>query len=254
MLSRQSLVRFAPRALKSHIRASITFTASSNGSILGPSYSSLLAIPKKHPNAFQIAIACVKTGAADLLVQTQVEGRTLSYDKGGNGTVDTKRSWLFCAFGGLFLGVFQGHLLVTLFARWFPTMKKMAALPFSKKITYTAGLLDVLKMSLFDIFVYSPFMYFPTFFTFKEFIYDLAASEQDNWDGFHPMQYGTAAFTNWKREIVEGTKATLVLWGPCNCIGFVLPLWLRMPWRHCVSFVWTLYMSYVHGSSTRALG
>jgi hypothetical protein len=38
------------------------------------------------------------------------------------------------------------------------------------------------------------------------------------------------------------------LWGPSDCVQFVLPLHIRMPFRHAVSFFWTAYVSFTRGS------
>ena len=38
------------------------------------------------------------------------------------------------------------------------------------------------------------------------------------------------------------------LWGPADCIQFVLPVHVRLPFRHIISFFWTAYVSFTRGS------
>ena len=38
------------------------------------------------------------------------------------------------------------------------------------------------------------------------------------------------------------------LWGPSDCIQFVLPMHIRLPFRHLVSFFWTAYVSFTRGA------
>ncbi len=45
-------------------------------------------------------------------------------------------------------------------------------------------------------------------------------------------------------------SVALCLWGPSDCLQFVLPLWLRLPYRHFVSFFWTAYVSATRGAAT----
>ena len=142
------------------------------------SLSSLLSFPQRHPFPFQVGVATVKTSAADFLAQTVVEQKRLH-------EVDLKRNLLFVLFGAGYLGCFQGLLMVNLYGRWFPTMHKVsrldtnadrydslsphqfAAMPVREKLAYTAGLLDMGKMVLFDICVHLPFIYFPCFYVSK---------------------------------------------------------------------------------------
>jgi hypothetical protein len=42
--------------------------------------------------------------------------------------------------------------------------------------------------------------------------------------------------------------AMIKLWGPSDCVQFVLPIHIRMPFRHAVSFFWTAYVSFTRGS------
>jgi hypothetical protein len=46
----------------------------------------------------------------------------------------------------------------------------------------------------------------------------------------------------------EDLTAMVKLWGPSDCIQFVLPIYIRMPFRHFVSFFWTAYVSFTRGA------
>jgi hypothetical protein len=46
----------------------------------------------------------------------------------------------------------------------------------------------------------------------------------------------------------DDLSAMIKLWGPSDCIQFVLPVHIRLPFRHIVSFFWTAYVSYTRGS------
>ena len=46
----------------------------------------------------------------------------------------------------------------------------------------------------------------------------------------------------------DDLTAMIKLWGPSDCIQFVLPVHIRLPFRHLVSFFWTAYVSFTRGS------
>jgi hypothetical protein len=123
----------------------------------------ILSFPKDHPFAFQLMVATGKTAAADLMVQTVAEGKSLK-------EVDWTRNAIFIIFGFTYLGGFQWYLMVHKYRQWFPTMDKFAKMSFAEKWHYRAGILDAGKMVLFDIFIHLPLMYYPTFYAVKEFV------------------------------------------------------------------------------------
>ena len=49
----------------------------------------------------------------------------------------------------------------------------------------------------------------------------------------------TFFFYTYSNNFAKDTWAMFCLWGPADCILFSLPMWLRMPGRHLVSFGWT---------------
>jgi len=186
----------------------------------------------RNPFAFQVGIATVKTSAADLMTQTVAEKK--SFDE-----VDWRRNMIFVVFGSLYLGCFQWWIMMTKYQVWFPTMQKFAQLSLAQKLKDTAGMLDAFKMVLFDVFVHMPIMYFPSYYTIKEVVTSGSWNPAD-WVSEGLQKY----YGNFKDDFV----AMASLWGPSDCVQFVLPLHIRMPFRHCVSFFWTAYVSFTRGA------
>jgi hypothetical protein len=187
---------------------------------------------KEHPFKFQLLVATGKTMAADLLVQVVTEGKRWD-------DIDWKRNGIFVVFGFTYLGGFQYWLMVNKYRQWFPTMDRFAKLPFSEKIKDIPGLLDAGKMVLFDIFVHLPFIYFPTYYTVKEFV---------SGSSYNPVDWLKDGVTKWSKNFQDDFTALVKLWGPSDCVQFILPVHIRMPFRHIVSFFWTAYVSFTRGA------
>jgi len=193
--------------------------------------SKISNFPKENPFIFQLGIATAKTSAADLIVQTVVERKTL-------GEVDWKRNGIFVVFGFVYLGGFQYWIMVSKYRQWFPTMDRFGKLPLAEKIKDTAGILDAIKMVLFDVTIHLPLMYFPSYYVTKEFV-----SGSTN----NPVDWVKNGVTKYAKNAKEDLTAMIKLWGPSDCIQFILPTHIRMPFRHMVSFFWTAYVSFTRG-------
>ena len=204
--------------------------ASSTSMPLG---SKIVSFPKNNPFAFQLLVATGKTAAADIMVQIVVEKKKIS-------EIDWRRNGIFVAFGFAYLGGFQYWIMVTKYRQWFPTMDRFAKLSFAEKIKDTAGILDAMKMVAFDIFVHLPLMYFPSYYACKEFV------TSDTWN---PVDWVTVGCSKYYNNMMEDLSAMVKLWGPSDCVQFVLPVHIRMPFRHMVSFFWTAYVSFTRGAS-----
>lgn len=204
-------------------------SSSSSSSPRGFSFST---VAKDHPFAFQLMVATGKTSAADLIVQMVAERKDLDQ-------VDWKRNGIFVVFGFAYLGGFQYWLMVNKYRQWFPTMDRFAKLPFREKLGDAAGMLDAAKMVLFDIVVHLPMLYFPTYYTVKEFVYGAT---------WNPLDWVKDGVAKYSRNLEEDLTAMVQLWGPSDCVQFVLPVHVRMPFRHIVSFFWTAYVSFTRGS------
>ncbi|CAJ1898591.1 unnamed protein product [Cylindrotheca closterium] len=187
---------------------------------------------KKHPFKFQLGVATVKTSAADLVAQVVAEQK--SFDE-----IDWRRNGLFVVFGFTYLGCFQYWLMVTKYRHWFPTMDRFAKLSFAAKLKDTAGIMDAMKMVLFDVTIHLPILYFPTYYTVKELV------GGKSWNPADWVKDGVTKYTN---NAKEDLTAMIQLWGPSDCIQFVLPVHIRLPFRHVVSFFWTTYVSFTRGA------
>ena len=201
----------------------------------GSGVSGILSFPKENPFTFQMIVATGKTMAADLMVQMVAEGKTLE-------EVDWKRNGVFVVFGFVYLGGFQWWLMVTKYRQWFPTMDKFAKMTFADKLKYPAGIFDAAKMVIFDVTIHLPLMYFPTYYAVKEFVVG---------DSWNPMNWIKDGVTKYRANMEEDLTAMIKLWGPSDCVQFVLPIHIRMPFRHMVSFFWTAYVSFTRGGSDK---
>mmetsp|Transcript_52433 Transcript_52433/g.147137 ORF Transcript_52433/g.147137 Transcript_52433/m.147137 type:complete len:259 (-) Transcript_52433:42-818(-) len=198
----------------------------------GVSSGGIMAFAKENPFVFQLGIATGKTSAADLLAQVVGEQKSL-------GEVDWKRNAIFVVFGFAYLGCFQYWLMVNKYRQWFPTMDRFAKLPFAQKLKDTAGILDAGKMVLFDIIIHLPVMYFPTYYAVKEFV------GGKSWNPVDWVKDGVTKYTN---NAKEDLTAMVQLWLPSDCVQFILPVHIRLPFRHIVSFFWTSYVSFTRGA------
>jgi len=196
------------------------------------SISTIRNFPKTNPFAFQLIIATGKTSAADIVCQVVAEGKKPS-------EIDWKRNGIFVVFGFAYLGGFQYFLMVNKYRQWFPTMDRFAKLPFKEKLKDTAGMIDAGKMVLFDVLIHLPLIYFPTYYTVKEFV---------GGSSWNPIDWAVDGCTKYKKNFTEDFSAMIKLWGPADCVQFVLPLHIRMPFRHAVSFFWTAYVSFTRGT------
>eukprot|EP00934_Nitzschia_sp_Nitz4_P005240 Nitzschia sp. Nitz4//scaffold54_size114964//46556//47386//NITZ4_003847-RA/size114964-processed-gene-0.64-mRNA-1//-1//CDS//3329554339//5230//frame0 len=221
---RTSILSLAGRRLKS---SSSAVTAAS------PLTFKLSSFVQNHPFAFQLGISTVKASAADIVAQMYAENKSLA-------EIDWKRNALFVLFGFSYLGCFQYYLMVHKYRHWFPSMDRFAQLSVAGKLKDTAGIIDAGKMVLFDIIFHIPLMYYPTYYTVKEFVFG------QSWNPIDWVQNGVGHYAS---NLKEDIKAMLRVWLPSDCIQFVLPVYLRLPYRHGVSFFWTAYMSMARGAA-----
>ena len=84
----------------------------------------------KYPWTFGVGIATAKTGAADILVQKQIEKRE---------KLDWQRVGLFTLFGFAYLGIVQYLIYVNLFSRLFKNAEAFGKMPFREKIRNKEG-------------------------------------------------------------------------------------------------------------------
>lgn len=191
---------------------------------------SYVAFSKAYPVANNLIIATLKTGAADLVAQCVIERKT--FDQ-----VDWKRNMVFCLFGFCYLGIFQYWYQVNIFTRLFPGVNKFTSQPWSAKLTDGPGLLALGGQTILDLGTLS-FVYLPTFYVFKAGVFS------GNLDVQGWFQTGLGNYT---QNLSKDCYDVVRVWGPADLLCFSVPLYLRLPVRHVVSFVWTAYLSFVRG-------
>ena len=118
-------------------------------------------------------------------------------------------------------------------------MDRFAKMSFAEKLKDKAGILDALKMVVFDVTVHLPMIYFPTYYTVKEFV---------GGDSWNPVDWAKDGVSKYFTNAKDDLTAMIKLWGPSDCIQFVLPMHIRLPFRHLVSFFWTAYVSFTRGA------
>ena len=187
----------------------------------------LTRIPRRHPVAFGCCFSAAKTSAADLVCQTQIEGRELK-------DVDWRRTSIFGVWGFAYLGGVQYFIYSFAFPRAFPSAIKFIEQPLRAKLRNTAGQLSLLKQVGVDQFLHHPFVLFPAFYCVKEYI-----------EGGTPSMALEKYQANWREDCVVTWK----VWVPAFLVNFsVCPLWMRVPFVAVVSFGYTMYWSFLRGA------
>ena len=209
----------------------------------------IIAACRSRPLALAVVVATVKNSAADLIVQTQIEGRALSaphepptqqqqqQQQQQQRTIDWRRNAVFAAFGASYLGGVQYVIYTKLMPRFFHT-------PTAATVGW-ARVRSVAGQVAFDQFVHVPALFFPCFYVLKESV----ESESLPW------RDGTAqrAIDKYAGNVVDDMKDQLSIFLPGALINFgLMPLWLRTPWVAGVSFVYTLVLSAKRGAPQQA--
>ena len=236
-----------PRGLTLSLRAKSTVASTvAGGSAVGgnatvlsnaaqPSSLSMAArilnYAKEQPYMTNIIVATVKTAVCDLLVQRYIEGKE---------AIDWKRNAVFTVFGFAYLGVGQWFIYQTLFKRLFPGMGEFASQTLRQKLANPAGIRALFGQVALDNFVHYPVVYFPIFYTFKEYLQCGTAGEG------HAATFGSA-MSKYKVNAFEDNTKMWMLWVPGDLMIYAVPLWMRLPLNHGLSFIWTCYLSFLRG-------
>ncbi|KAL7537720.1 hypothetical protein ACHAXR_011030 [Thalassiosira sp. AJA248-18] len=184
---------------------------------------------KIYPNVNNIGIATIKTASADLLAQVAIAHTPVS-------DIDWERALLFCAFGATYLGAFQYWYQVNVFKKLFD-VDKFTSQPWGDKLKDTEGLKSLAAQTAVDLTVLT-LIYLPTFYVFKAGVFS-GSSDPSVWLSTGLNNYGT----NFAKDEFD----LLRVWAPADLVCFSVPLYLRLPARHVVSFVWTAYLSFSRG-------
>jgi hypothetical protein len=185
---------------------------------------------KTYPNVNNIAIATIKTGSADLLAQVAIAHTPVA-------NIDWDRSLLFCTFGALYSGGFQYWYQVKIFKKLFD-VEKFTSLSWEDKAKDTEGLIKSLAaQTAVDLTVMS-LVYLPTFYVFKSSIFSGSGD---------PSVWFQTGFDSYTHNFSKDEFDLIRVWLPADLICFSVPLYLRLPVRHIISFGWTAYLSFTRG-------
>jgi len=193
----------------------------------------ILGLFQRNPFTFQVALATIKTSLADLLVQTKVEKKE---------SIDWNRNLLFILFGGLYLGVFQWGVYVIGFQRIFPTMATFCNQSIREKLRNKKGIKELFGQILLDFVFVQPVLYFPVFYGFKTFV-DPSFKEGET-------RFGNA-FANWKKNFFQDNIGMSLFWLPMDIVIYSVPLWIRLPLNHGISFLWVCVLSFYRGEDDK---
>jgi len=202
-------------------------------SLLLPYFRLITLVGSRHPFAFGTVVASAKTGMADFIVQKYVER---------NDKIDRRRLALFSFWGFFWLGTVQYFIYVKLFAQMlFPNVRGFVSKSISEKLADKQGQLIVLKQVALDQFVHHPFFLFPAFYTLKCMV--------ESEDALSPSGYVRDGLGNYRSNIRTDLTVCWSTWIPAFMINFsICPLWMRVPFVAGVSFFFTMYWSFLHGS------
>ena len=170
---------------------------------------------KRRPLVFGSGIAFLKTIGADLAVQTYLENKKLN-------EVDWKRNMTIGAFGLFYTGAFSSLLYGRLYPFLFNGIK-------NKKVA-TLGQLSL------DLLIHTPFIYFPVYHIYKNTV---------NKQEFSMASVGSVCDGYFNDSIKRDVPRMWGVWLPAHCLTFtIIPTHLRVPWITCISFGWTMLLSY----------
>ena len=187
----------------------------------------MLARLRSAPFSLSLATATVKTAAADAVTQRYLEGSPL---------LDYRRLGVFTVFGFWYLGAFQYFLYVRCFRVWFP-----AAEAFGEHATLAArlcdapGLRDLARQVAFGNLVHIPFCFLPAFYLTQEVTMHGA--------GASPAH----ALASYKRNMWSDCVSAWTIWVPGHAVFMAVPLWLRLPVNHGMSFIYVCVLSLMRG-------
>lgn len=194
-------------------------------------WGELTTFPERRPRAFNLVLATVKTWSADAIVQLSSKQHRF----------DWKRSATFAIFGFIYIGLVQWFFYISVFTRVCPHAIAFANQPISEKLVDRPGQVDLLKQVLLDNFILESLIYFPIFYSIKEVLL-LGGSKAMGTS----ITSGLAAYRD---NFLQDNLASWAVWIPADLLIFAAPMWLRMPLDHSVSWLWTMFLSYMRGGT-----
>lgn len=188
-----------------------------------------LQFAKDFPFLTNVMLASGKTAAADLAAQSLIGGAGIT-------EIDLSRTLLFFLFGGLYSGAFQYLYQVQIFQRLFD-IDDFTQKSWAEKIKDKDGLQALLAQTALDLGVLT-LAYLPCFYIFKAALFD---------GSMDPLDWFSNGVGKYQANFAKDEFDVLRVWLPADLVCFSVPLYLRMPVRHVVSFAWTAYLSLARG-------
>ncbi|GAX20726.1 hypothetical protein FisN_7Hh036 [Fistulifera solaris] len=191
--------------------------------------SSYVQFAQTYPFANNILIATTKTAAADFLAQVVIAQTPIA-------ELDLQRSFLFCLFGALYLGGFQYLYQVQIFKKLFD-VDRFTQQTWQEKLQDREGLQALAAQTALDLTVLT-LIYLPAFYIFKASVFSGSSV---------PAEWFASGIDTYQTNFVKDETDLIRVWLPADLVCFSVPLYLRLPVRHIVSFVWTAYLSFARG-------
>jgi hypothetical protein len=192
-------------------------------------------IISRNPFTSQLFIATTKTSLADILVQKQVEKKE---------TIDWERNLAFTAFGFGYLGIAQWGIYVRGFSRIFPGMEKFCNQSLRDKLKNRSGLRQLFGQIGLDFVFIQPVIYWPTLYFFKE-----CTQRTPEGGKRTASDVISGAITKIRANFWEDNLGMCAFWLPLDLVIYSVPIWLRLPLNHGISFVWCAVMSFWRGDA-----
>lgn len=176
---------------------------------------------KKNPLLFASLFACVKNSIADYTIQkTQI----LQYNT-IDESINIRRNISFAFFGLFHVGAGQYIILNKIIPKIIPSLNKI---PIHR--------LSALKAITIDQFVHVPFIYFPLFYTFKEF--GNSTSEKK------PLL--SNILKNYKSNFKDDMIISASIFMPIQYLNFkYIPTYYRVPILSSCGFLYAMLLSYL---------
>jgi|TARA_B100000475_G_scaffold93693_1_gene67876 hypothetical protein len=127
---------------------------------------------------------------------------------------------------------------VNIFSKVFTSTARFTSESLAEKARDVDGLVQLAFQIALNLTILSV-VYLPTFYLFKALFFSdcgLASCFSDAW----------ATYTS---NLETDLPALIRCWAPADLVCFSVPLYLRIPIRHLVSFCWTIYLSLARGSA-----
>jgi len=126
----------------------------------------------------------------------------------------------------------------------FPAAQRFAEAPLRAKLSDRQGLYAVAGQLGVETFIHAPFIWFPVFYATKQIVERGGVTSTA--DAFNAA---ADIWTKYKSSIRDDFSVYVALFTPTFALQFAFaPLWARVPCTAMVSFVYTAYLSFTHGT------